>query len=82
MSYAPYPYEPQFNTVNNIKIYNADLQNKSQVRGLIETIRKDLRVKNQAIEAAKVQMKQFISSSDCQGVSSQSNQVDIFAFQH
>lgn len=27
--FAPYPYEPQFNTVNNIKIYNADLQNKS-----------------------------------------------------
>jgi len=27
--YTPYPYEPQFNTVNNVRIYNSDLQNKA-----------------------------------------------------
>lgn len=74
--YTPYPYEPQVSTVNNIKIFNADLQNKSQLRGLIEGIKKDLKLKNQALEAARVQMKNFMIPND-----SGCGQIDIFAFQ-
>jgi hypothetical protein len=75
--YTPYPYEPQINTVNNIKIFNADLQNKSQLRGLIEVIKKDLKLKNQAVEAAKNQMKNFMISD---GTGKGTSQLDIFAF--
>ena len=46
--------------VNNIKIHNIDFQNRPQIRGLIETIKKDLKIKNQAIETAKNSMKALV----------------------
>lgn len=46
--------------VNNIKIHNVDFQNRPQIRGLIETIKKDLKIKNQAIETAKNSMKALV----------------------
>jgi len=52
-NYIPYPYEPQNYTVNNVKIHNIDLQNKAQIRGLVEIIKKDLKLKNSALNLAK-----------------------------
>jgi ribosomal protein L16/L10AE len=59
--YQPYPYEPQSYTVKDVKIHNVDFQNKSQVRGLIELIRKDLKLKNTALEAANQSMQQYLT---------------------
>lgn len=50
--------------MNNVKIHNVDHQNRSQVRVLIETIKKDLKLKNSAIEAAKEQMQQYIKQEE------------------
>jgi len=47
--------------VNNVKIHNIDFQNRAQMRGLIEQIRKDLRLKNTGIEAARQSMQDFLS---------------------
>ena len=46
--------------VNNIKIHNVDFQNRPQIRGLMESIKKDLKIKNQAIENAKAHMKPLV----------------------
>lgn len=62
--FTPYPYEPQCYSVNNVKIHNVDHQNRSQIRGLIENIKKDLKLKNQAIESTKQQMQQYIKREE------------------
>lgn len=63
-AYVPYPYEPQNYTVNNVKIYNFDLQNKAQIRGLLEIIKKDLKLKNSALNLAKQSYNQFLEQDD------------------
>jgi len=57
--YVPYPYEPTFYFVNNVKIHNLDFQNRPQIRGLLDNVKKDLRMKNQAIEQTRQAMLQF-----------------------
>jgi hypothetical protein len=85
--FTPYPYEPQCYSVNNVKIHNVDHQNRSQIRGLIENIKKDLKLKNQAIESTKQQMQQYIKRDEVQEGIKLSNgeytsaMLDISAFQ-
>ena len=80
--YQPYPNEPQCYMVNNVKIHNVDFQNRPQIRGLIETIKKDLKIKNTAIEAAKHQMKPFVKEKVTDGEATASQLgMDINSFQ-
>lgn len=52
VNYVQYPYEPQCYQVNDIKIHNADFQNKAQIRGLMESTKKNLRIRNMALLTA------------------------------
>lgn len=52
-SYVMYPYEPQCYAVNGVKIFNADLQNRSQLRGIMEGTKRALRHKNSLVKTAQ-----------------------------
>jgi len=46
--------------VNDTKIYNVDFQNRAQIRGVIETIRKALKAKNVGLNSTLEAMKNQI----------------------
>ena len=46
--------------MNDIKIHNADFQNQSQIRGLIESTKKNLKVRNLALHMAQQAIRQQI----------------------
>ena len=84
--HVPYPYEPQLYTVNNVKIFNCDMQNRLQIKGLIESTKKELQNKNRMIETVKPHMQKFTSQFDVYndqvmtGGEYSSANVDITAF--
>ena len=46
--------------MNDIKIHNADFQNQSQIRGMIESTKKNLKVRNLALHMAQQAIRQQI----------------------
>jgi hypothetical protein len=57
--------------VNDTKIYNVDFQNRAQIRGVIETIRKALKAKNVGLNSTLEAMKNQI-------LAEQQNQNNIY----
>ena len=81
VGYVPYPYEPQCYQVNGIKIHNADFQNKAQIRGMMESARKNLKIRNLALSTAQGAMKHQMELENGDSVfSKMQNGIDISTF--
>lgn len=82
VNYVPYPYEPQCYQVKDIKIHNADFQNKAQIRGLMESTKKNLKIRNLAVLTAQQAMKQQIEMEGGESVfAKMQNGIDLATLQ-
>lgn len=59
--------------MKDIRIHNADFQNKAQIRGLMESTRKNLKIRNMALLTAQQAIRQQMEIEGCDSVLAQAN---------